>query len=549
MSILMASAASQAVTINNASFENSFTSWNDTDPSAISGDAYTGSKSAKITGSAGKFTQEVLVDANTNYTLSAYVKGDGEVGAVVDGSSYYSVGGGSDFEQVSVSFNSGSASSITIYGAYGGDDGRFDDFSLEASTTDTPVDPEPETPVEPDPETPDVTVTSSKNDGNGPNNVLDGDLSTRWSANGDGQWLNLNLGTTQEIGAVDIAFYKGNTRTSDFEIEVSTDGSNWNTAINLSSSNGDTLELERFTFDEALSAQYVRFTGYGNSSNTWNSVTEFAAVDCDSMTCSEVETPVDPDPETPIDPDPETPVTGFDWSGWKVTLPVNGDTWYDDGNTSSAAEIQPSGCTSDVFDDQLSNEYFWSDNEGLHFKVPMNLDGKTPNTSYIRSELRELHDWTPCGTTSEANWSYGGDHTLTAKVRIDDYNTDGPKVVVGQIHGHDISYATIKLHWEGDSKPIRVIYNKESTSSTPNNVYLGYVDSSDFWEYTIKMTDTGIELSAGGVTQTITFGNELSNDWKDADFYFKAGLYPQEKPSSSSTDVYEATFSEVTVSH
>ena len=100
--------------------------------------------------------------------------------------------------------------------------------------------------------------------------------------------------------------------------------------------------------------------------------------------------------------------------------------------------------------------------------------------------------------------------------------------MVGQIHGHDISYATIKLHWEGDSKPVRVIYNATPNSSTPNNVYLGYVDSSDFWEYTIKMTNSGIELSAGGVTETITFGNELSNDWKNADFYFKAGLYPQQ---------------------
>lgn len=241
--------------------------------------------------------------------------------------------------------------------------------------------------------------------------------------------------------------------------------------------------------------------------------------------------------------------TGFDWDGWKVTMPVNGDTYYGDGNTSSAAEIQPSGCTDETFDTDLANEYFWSDSEGLHFKVPMNLDGKTPNTSYIRSELRELHDWSPCGTTSEANWAYGGEHSLKATLRIDDFNADTTKVVVGQIHGHDISYATIKLHWEGDSKPIRVIYNTTPNSSSSESVNLGYVDSSTFWSYDITMTDTGIELTAGGVTETLTFGDELSNDWKDETFYFKAGLYPQEKPDEDSSDIYEATFSEVTVSH
>lgn len=241
--------------------------------------------------------------------------------------------------------------------------------------------------------------------------------------------------------------------------------------------------------------------------------------------------------------------TAFDWDGWKITMPVNGETYYNDGNTKSAAELLPSNCSEETFNDNLSNDYFWSDNEGLHFKVPMNLDGKTPNTSYIRSELRELHDWNPCNSTSAANWSYGGNHTLEATLRIDDYNKDKAKVVVGQIHGHDISYATIKVHWEGDDKPIRVIYNERPDKSSSEDVKLGYVDSSGFWSYTVKMTNNGIELTAGGVTKTLEFGDELSNDWKDEDFYFKAGLYPQEKPDEDSDDVYEATFSNVTVSH
>ena len=395
----MSAVNAATVSIENPGFEDDFSGWTDTDPSSISTDERSGSNSAKISGSGGKFEQDVSVDKNTDYELTAYIKGYGKIGATVDGTRYTRTGGDDDeYELVTVSFNSGSSTSITIFGNYYDDEGRFDDFALKST----------------------------------------------------------------------------------------------------SSSDSDS----------------------------------------------------DSDSDSGSDSDSEsTGSTEFDWDGWKVTMPVNGETYYNDGNTSSAAELLPSGCSEETFDSSLSNDYFWSDSEGLHFKVPMNLDGKTPNTSYIRSELRELYNWSPCDSTSTANWSYGGDHTLEATLRIDDYNKSSTKVVVGQIHGHDIDYATIKLHWEGDDKPIRVIYNEKPSSSSSEDVDLGYVDSSGFWSYTIKMTDDGIELTAGGVTKTLEFGDELSNDWKDEDFYFKAGLYPQEKPDEDSDDVYEATFSDVVVSH
>jgi len=388
------------------------------------------------------------------------------------------------------------------------------------------------------------SVSDNGNDGNVAANTIDDDanFSTRWSAKGnDGtQWVKYDFSSATALSGLKIAFYKGDQRSTYFKIQSSNDGSSWSTVVDKSSagSSGSSAGLETFLFSSDVSARYFRIQGLGNSDgNEWNSITDVEFIDGDSST-----------PVTDPDPDPVTS-TDFDWDGWKVTMPVNGDTYYGDGNTSSAAELQPSACTEETFDEELANDYFWSDSEGLHFKVPMNLDGKTPNTSYIRSELRELHDWSPCETTSTANWAYGGEHSLDATLRIDDFNASSTKVVVGQIHGHDVKYATIKVHWEGDSKPIRVIYNTTPDSSSSESVNLGYVDSSTFWSYNITMTDTGIDLTAGGVTETLTFGDELSNDWKDETFYFKAGLYPQEKPSSSSTDIYEATFSTVTVAH
>src|SRR5262249_40599517 len=46
-----------------------------------------------------------------------------------------------------------------------------------------------------------ASVTASADDGNVPANVLDGSLATRWSAQGDGQWIRFDLGTTRNIGA------------------------------------------------------------------------------------------------------------------------------------------------------------------------------------------------------------------------------------------------------------------------------------------------------------------------------------------------------------
>jgi hypothetical protein len=116
-------------------------------------------------------------------------------------------------------------------------------------------------------------ATASADDGNVPRNVLDSNLSTRWSALGDGQWLTVDLGTAQTVGQVKLAFYSGNTRRSSFALQLSTTGTSWSTVWSGQSS-GTTTALETFTFT-AASVRYVRYLGHGNSVNLWNSLTEF----------------------------------------------------------------------------------------------------------------------------------------------------------------------------------------------------------------------------------------------------------------------------------
>jgi hypothetical protein len=121
---------------------------------------------------------------------------------------------------------------------------------------------------------PAANVTASADDGNVPANTVDGSLSTRWSASGDGQWIRFDLGSTKTVSSVKIAFYNGDVRTSSFEIQTSTDGVNFTTQGGVRTSSGTSLSLETFDLNPDVSARYVRYLGHGNSSNLWNSLTE-----------------------------------------------------------------------------------------------------------------------------------------------------------------------------------------------------------------------------------------------------------------------------------
>lgn len=117
-----------------------------------------------------------------------------------------------------------------------------------------------------------AAVSASTDDGNLPANANDGDLDTRWSASGDGNWILFDLGERQTIGYIGIAFHKGNERISKFELEVSDDAVQW-TRVYAGAGSGRTVDLEAFDFPD-VSARYVRYIGHGNSSNAWNSLLE-----------------------------------------------------------------------------------------------------------------------------------------------------------------------------------------------------------------------------------------------------------------------------------
>lgn len=116
-------------------------------------------------------------------------------------------------------------------------------------------------------------VSASADDGNVPGNTVDGDLNTRWSASGDGQWIQFDLGSNKKVAYIKIAFLNGTGRTSTFDIQTSTNNTSFTTVqANVTSALADGLQT--FDFPDVDPARYVRIVGHGNSLNAWNSYTE-----------------------------------------------------------------------------------------------------------------------------------------------------------------------------------------------------------------------------------------------------------------------------------
>jgi hypothetical protein len=117
-----------------------------------------------------------------------------------------------------------------------------------------------------------TAVKASADDGNVPANVLDGNLSTRWSCNGVGCWIRADLGASRSVTGVAVGWYLGDKRASSFTVSVSADGISY-TQVLARKSSGTTLQLEPYEV-ATTAARYVKLTVNGNTSNAWASVTE-----------------------------------------------------------------------------------------------------------------------------------------------------------------------------------------------------------------------------------------------------------------------------------
>ncbi len=114
------------------------------------------------------------------------------------------------------------------------------------------------------------SIDSSPNNTEG--NSVDNDLSTKWSNLGLGSWLQFDLRQEKQICDLGISWYKGNIRSIDFLVSVSSDGSDFRQVFSSTNSN-TTDDIEFYDLPDTV-GKYLRISVTGNSVNDWASINE-----------------------------------------------------------------------------------------------------------------------------------------------------------------------------------------------------------------------------------------------------------------------------------
>ena len=108
--------------------------------------------------------------------------------------------------------------------------------------------------------------SSSAQDGNTATQALNSGSSSRWSAEGRGQWMQLDLDAPANVSSVEVGFQRGN-RNYSFEIQVSSDGRKWQSILDTKSSGkGDGVESFK---TQPAEGRFIRLVSNGNNENQW----------------------------------------------------------------------------------------------------------------------------------------------------------------------------------------------------------------------------------------------------------------------------------------
>ncbi|MEP3351190.1 MAG: polysaccharide lyase family 7 protein [Marinomonas sp.] len=270
------------------------------------------------------------------------------------------------------------------------------------------------------------------------------------------------------------------------------------------------------------------------------------------------------------------PSTKFDLLGWTLSVPVDED---GDGKSDQIKEKQLNA-------GYVSSEFFYlNDDGGMVFKSPVKGAKTSKNTTYTRSELREMirrgdtshktkgvggNNWV-FSTAPEKDLESAGavDGSMEATLAVNHVTTTGKayqigRVIIGQIHAND-------------DEPVRIYYRK-LPGNTLGSIYYAHeprVNEEVYVEMIGSRSDRaenpkdGVALDEKFSYRIDVVGNKLTvaimrpgkadivkvTDMSDSGYdeggqymYFKAGVYNQNK-SGEPDDYAQATFYDLKVMH
>jgi hypothetical protein len=159
-----------------------------------------------------------------------------------------------------------------------------------------------------------------------------------------------------------------------------------------------------------------------------------------------------------------------------------------------------------------SGYFFLNESKEMVFALDAAEKGTTPNTHYVRSELRHL-----------PNWTVNENHTLTGEVRVVSH-LQPDKLTVLQIHG---------ILPDGDNAPplLRIAINRgdlyaavkaENSGDKTDMVLLKPAVKTGYVKVAVVLKGGQLHIAVDGQERLV---RDLSY-WKFSN-YFKAGLYPQ----------------------
>ena len=263
------------------------------------------------------------------------------------------------------------------------------------------------------------------------------------------------------------------------------------------------------------------------------------------------------------------PGTGsFDWSAWKLTIPVDLD---GDGDADEITE-DLSGYSSD---------YFMQNTDGSVWMTTGTGDlATTENSSYGRTELRgminpdagdkDIGNNMVLSTASAADQEAAGavDGTLTATMSVDQVSETGDparvgRTVIGQIHSTENEPLKLYYRKHPDNEFGSIFFSHESADGTTEDFYDLIGSRSDTAENPIDGIALGeefnytIDISGDSLTVSVVTEDgmeyaktiDISESGYDAPgehMYFKAGAYDQNNTSPNpEEDHVDVTFSDI----
>jgi hypothetical protein len=222
------------------------------------------------------------------------------------------------------------------------------------------------------------------------------------------------------------------------------------------------------------------------------------------------------------------PGGNFNLSIWSLQLPT--------GSAGSPTTIQPAqlkGATG-----YTNSSYFFTDKTdgSMTFWDP-EAGVTTPNSSYARTELREMN-----ASGSAADWTLAGNHTLSATVKVVSVTNH---TVVGQVHlgtGGTSTKPLLELYYyaNGDIR----LGTEVSPAGSQTVHALGNVSLGTQWSYVINVTGNTINITINGAKTSYS----IPTSFNPYHQYFKAGDYNQSS-STSTTKGAKVKFYALSVSH